>query len=84
MDSLIFNNIEYHLKINEYQFLPDGSEVCFFGVAKSKNKESKWIGKIEKYHWFFLFREKKENKIIYFYIEIDYYDNAIKKEYYIK
>ena len=82
LDYLKFKNIKYNLLINKYQTLKNNDKIRFFGVAKATKKPSKWINKVEKFHWFYLFSEKKNEKIVYFYIEVDYNDVAIEKRYY--
>ena len=82
LDYIKFQNIKYNLLINEYQTLTNNDKVRFFGVAKATKKPSKWINKVEKYHWFYLFSEIKNDKIVYFFIEVDYNDLPILKKYY--
>lgn len=74
----IHNNQRIYIHI-EPQIGPSGRPFRLSGIAKNSQKPSKWINKVENWHWIYTFRyidnlESFEG----FEIETDYYDKKIR------
>lgn len=80
MEILTFNNNDYIIyDVKLIQSNNKYKNFRYFTAVKVLKKPTKWIDKVEKYHWKHLFIEIDTNRI--FYVEVNYYDNPIDVNY---